>query len=59
MLAKMAALYLAERTEQTGADSGPIATANLNATVHKIDIASIEPEQLRQVLLALKGQVSE
>jgi hypothetical protein len=59
MLAKMARMYPAERTELTGADGGPIATANLNATVHKIDIASLEPEQrdqLRQVLLALKAQ---
>jgi phage terminase small subunit len=59
MLAKMARLYPAERTEHTGADGGPIATANLNATVHKMDIASLEPEQrdqLRQVLLALKAQ---
>ena len=61
MLAKMARMYPAERTELTGADGGPIATANLN--VHKIDIASLEPEQrepLRQVLLAIKAQaVSE
>jgi hypothetical protein len=57
MLAKMARLYPAERTELTGADGGPIATANLH--VHKIDIASLEPEQreqLRSVLLALKAQ---
>src|SRR5580704_6826874 len=50
----MARLYPAERTELTGADGEPIQTANLNATVHKIDIASLEPEQrdqLRQVLL--------
>ena len=62
MLAKMARLYPAERTELTGADGGPIATANLNATVHKIDIASLEPEQrdqLRQVLLALKAKQIE
>jgi hypothetical protein len=59
MLAKMASLYPAERHEHTGTDGGPIATANLNATVHKIDIASLEPEQrdqLKQVLLALKAQ---
>jgi phage terminase small subunit len=59
MLAKMARMYPAERTELTGADGGPIATANLNATAHKIDIAALEPEQrdqLRQVLLALKAQ---
>lgn len=34
-------------------------TANLHATVHMIDIASLEPEQrdqLKQVLLALKAQ---
>jgi phage terminase small subunit len=60
MLAKMARLYPAERTELTGADGGPIQSASVN--VHKIDIASLEPEQrdqLRQVLLALKAQVSE
>jgi hypothetical protein len=37
----------------------PIQTANLNATVHKMDIESLEPEQreqLRQVLLAIKAQ---
>lgn len=59
MLARIAQLYPAERLEHTGADGGPIATANLNATVHKIDIASLEPEQreqLRQVLLAIKAQ---
>ena len=59
MLAKMARLYPAERTELTGADGEPIQTANLNATVHKIDIASLEPEQrdqLRQVLLAIKAK---
>jgi phage terminase small subunit len=62
MLAKMAKLYPAERLEHTGADGGPMQTANLNATVHKIDIASLEPEQrdqLRQVLLALKARASE
>jgi hypothetical protein len=59
MLAKMARMYPAERPELTGADGGPIETANLNATVHKIDIASLKPEQreqLRGVLLALKAQ---
>lgn len=59
-LAKLARMYPAERTELTGADGGPIQTANLHA--HKIDIASLEPEQreqLRGVLLALKSQVSE
>jgi phage terminase small subunit len=59
MLAKMARLYPAERTELTGADGEPIQTANLNATVNKIDIASLEPEQrdqLRQVLLAIKAK---
>jgi phage terminase small subunit len=62
MLARMAKLYPAERTELTGADGGPIATANLNATVHKIDIASLEPEQrehLRSVLLSLKAKQIE
>jgi phage terminase small subunit len=60
MLAKMARLYPAERTELTGADGGPIQTANLN--VHKVDLAGLEPEQrdqLRQVLLALKAQQVE
>ena len=59
MLAKMARLYPAERTELTGADGGPIQSANLHATVHKIDIESLDPEQrqqLRTVLLALKAQ---
>jgi phage terminase small subunit len=59
MLAKMAKMYPAERTEITGVDGGPIQSTNINATVHKIDIASLEPEQrdqLRQVLLALKAQ---
>lgn len=58
MLAKMARLYPADRTELTGADGGPILTANL----HKVDIASLEPEQrdqLRQVLLALKAKQIE
>jgi phage terminase small subunit len=62
MLAKMARLYPAERTELTGADGGPIQSANISATVHKIDIASLEPEQrdqLKQVLLALKAQHEE
>jgi phage terminase small subunit len=55
MLAKMARLYPAERTELTGADGGPIVTANL----HKVELSGLEPEQrdqLRQVLLALKAQ---
>jgi hypothetical protein len=59
MLAKMAKLYPAERTELTGADGGPIQSATLN--VHKMDIASLEPEQreqLRQVLLAIKAQAA-
>jgi phage terminase small subunit len=58
MLAKMAKMYPAERTELTGADGGPIATANVNVN-HTMDIASLEPEQrdqLRQVLLALKAE---
>ena len=45
--------------ELTGADGGPIQSANLNATVHTMDIASLEPEQrdqLRSVLLAIKAQ---
>jgi phage terminase small subunit len=57
MLAKLARMYPAERTELTGADGGPIQNASVN--VHKIDIASLEPEQrdqLRGVLLALKAQ---
>jgi phage terminase small subunit len=57
MLAKMARLYPAERTELTGADGGPIQSATL--AVHKMDIASLEPEQreqLRQVLLAIKAK---
>jgi phage terminase small subunit len=57
MLAKLARMYPAERTELTGADGGPIQSASVN--VHKIDIASLEPEQrehLKQVLLALKAQ---
>jgi phage terminase small subunit len=58
-LAKLARMYPAERTELTGADGGPIQSANLNATVHTMDIASLEPEQrdqLRSVLLALKAK---
>lgn len=58
-LAKIARMYPAERTELSGPDGTPIQTANLNATAHKIDIASLEPEQrdqLRQVLLALKAK---
>jgi|SRR5580704_2174297 phage terminase small subunit len=57
MLAKMARLYPAERTELTGADGGPIQSASVN--VHKVDLASLEPEQrdqLRSVLLALKAK---
>ena len=57
MLAKMARLYPAERTELTGADGGPIQSATL--AVHTMDIASLEPEQreqLRQVLLAIKAK---
>jgi hypothetical protein len=62
MLAKMARLYPADRSEITGVDGGPIQTANLNATVHKIDIEALEPEQreqLRGVLLALKAKQIE
>ena len=62
MLARMVRLYPAERLEHTGADGGPMQTANLHATVHKIDIASLEPEQreqLRSVLLALKAKQIE
>jgi phage terminase small subunit len=58
MLAKMAKLYPAERTELTGADGGPIQSASVNVN-HTMDIASLEPEQrdqLRQVLLALKAK---
>ena len=57
MLAKMARLYPAERTELTGADGGPIQSTTL--AVHKMDIAALEPEQreqLRAVLLAIKAQ---
>ena len=57
MLAKMARLYPAERTELTGADGGPIQSATL--AVHKIDIEALEPEQreqLRETLLMLKAQ---
>jgi hypothetical protein len=62
MLAKMAKLYPAERLEHTGADGGPVQTANLHATVHQIDIEALEPEQrtqLRSVLLALKTRQAE
>jgi hypothetical protein len=48
-----------ETGEHTGADGGPIQSANINATVHKVDLTSLEPEQrdqLRQVLLALKAK---
>ena len=58
MLAKMARLYPAERTELTGPDGGPIATASVNVN-HTMDIASLEPEQreqLRAVLLAIKAK---
>ena len=58
MLAKLARMYPAERTELTGADGGPIQNASVNVN-HTMDIASLEPEQrdqLRQVLLALKAQ---
>ena len=61
MLAKMARLYPAERTELTGADGGPIQSASVNVN-HTMDIASLEPEQrdqLRQVLLALKAKQVE
>jgi hypothetical protein len=57
MLAKLARMYPAERNEISGPDGGPIQAATLN--VHKIDIASLEPEQrdqLRQVLTALKAK---
>ena len=57
MLAKMARLYPAERTELTGTGGAPI--AHMHAHAHKIDIASLEPEQrdqLKGVLLALKAQ---
>jgi hypothetical protein len=60
MLAKLARMYPAERTELTGAEGGPIQSASLVA--HKIDIASLEPEQrdqLRQVLLALKSKATK
>ena len=57
MLAKMASMYPAERHEHTGADGGPI--VHMHAHAHKIDIASLEPEQrdqLKQVLLAIKAK---
>jgi hypothetical protein len=57
MLARMARFYPAEKHEHTGAEGGPIATANLN--VHKVDLTSLDPEQrqqLRQTLLMLKAQ---
>jgi phage terminase small subunit len=57
MLAKLARMYPAEQTEISGPGGGPIQSATLN--VHKIDIASLEPEQrdqLRGVLLALKAK---
>jgi phage terminase small subunit len=58
MLAKMARLYPADRTELTGADGGPIQSATVNVN-HTMDIEALEPEQrdqLRQVLLAIKAQ---
>jgi phage terminase small subunit len=57
MLARMSKLYPADRQELTGADGGPIQTANL--VVHKVNLEDLEPEQrdqLRQVLLALKAK---
>jgi phage terminase small subunit len=57
MLARMAKLYPAERRELTGADGGPITTANLNATVHKIDIEALDidqREQLRSLIATLE-----
>jgi phage terminase small subunit len=57
MLAKMARLYPAERLEHTGADGGPIQSANLNVN-HTMDIEALEPEQrdqLRKILLAAKA----
>jgi hypothetical protein len=57
----MVRLYPAERTELTGADGGPIASASVNVN-HTMDIASLEPEQrdqLRSVLLALKAKREE
>jgi Terminase small subunit len=57
MLAKMARLYPAERLEHTGADGGPIQSANLNVN-HTMDIEALEPEQrdqLREILLAAKA----
>ena len=62
MLAKLTRMYPAERLEHTRADGGPTATAHLNATVPKINIEALEPEQrdqLNPVLLAPKAQPSE
>jgi phage terminase small subunit len=58
MLAKMARLYPADRTELSGPNGAPIQSASVNVN-HTMDIASLEPEQrdqLRQVLLALKAR---
>jgi phage terminase small subunit len=58
MLAKMARLYPAERTELSGPNGAPIQSASVNVN-HTMDIASLEPEQrdqLRQVLLAIKAK---
>jgi phage terminase small subunit len=57
MLAKMARLYPADRTELTGPNGGPIQSATL--AVHEVDLTGLEPEQrdqLRSVLLALKAK---
>jgi phage terminase small subunit len=57
-LAKIARLLPADRHELSGPDGGPIEVK----PEHKIDLASLEPEQrdqLRQVLLALKAKQIE
>jgi phage terminase small subunit len=59
MLARMARLYPAERTELTGADGGPLTAVTLNASQHKIDIEGMtleEREQFKQMLLMLKAK---
>jgi hypothetical protein len=58
MLAKMARMYPADRTELSGPNGAPIQSASVNVN-HTMDIAALEPEQrdqLRQVLLAIKAK---
>lgn len=59
-LAKLARMYPAEQHEHTGPNGMPM--QHMHAHAHKIDIASLEPEQreqLRGVLLALKHQAGD